>query len=133
MNDLILYPFIGLIILYILYSKGIILADFNFATPKEAMDIMTNEKNSTIILDVRTDAEYKTSGHIKGAILIPVQELKSRLNELEKFKDYKILVYCASGNRSISASRILYKHDFNPYNINGGIYNWSNKGYKIEN
>jgi len=133
MNDLMLYSFIGLVILYILYSKGIILADFNFATPKEAMDIMKNEKNNMIILDVRTDAEYHTAGHIKGAILIPVGELKARLDELKEFKERKIIVYCASGNRSISASRILYGHGFNPYNLNGGINNWKRNDYKIAN
>ncbi len=132
MNDLMLYSFIGLVILYILYAKGIILADFNFATPKEAMDIMTNEENNMTILDVRTDAEYH-SGYIKNAILIPVQELESRLDELKKFKSRKILVYCASGNRSITASRILYKNEFNPYNINGGINNWKSNGFKITN
>ncbi len=132
MNDLMLYSFIGLVIIYLLYAKGIILADFNFATPKEAMEMMTNEKKNIIILDVRTDAEYQTSGHIKDAILIPVQELETRLDELEKFKNHKILVYCASGNRSISASRILYKYGFNPYNMRGGIYNWKSNGYKIE-
>ena len=132
MNDLMLYSFIGLVILYILYAKGVILADFNFATPKEAMDIMTNEENNMTILDVRTDAEYH-SGYIKNAILIPVQELESRLDELKKFKSRKILVYCASGNRSITASRILYKNEFNPYNINGGINNWKSNGFKITN
>ncbi len=131
MNDLMLYSFIGLVILYILYSRGIILTDFNFATPKEAMDIMENEEDNMTILDVRTDAEYYTVGHIKGAILIPAGELKARINELEKFKNHKIVVYCASGNRSISASRILYGNGFNPYNINGGINNWKSNGYKI--
>lgn len=129
MSNLILYPFIALIILYILYSKGIILADFNFLAPKEAMEIIKNEENNVTILDVRTDAEFKSAGYIKGAILIPVQTLASRLDELTKFKDTKILVYCASGNRSISASRILQKNGFNTYNMNGGINSWKNSGY----
>ncbi|NPA60523.1 MAG: rhodanese-like domain-containing protein [Epsilonproteobacteria bacterium] len=133
MNDMILYSSIGLIILYILYAKGIIFADFNFATPKEAMQMIKNEKKNIIILDVRTEIEYANDGHIKDAILIPVQNLQERLDELKKFKDYKILVYCASGNRSISASRILYANGFNPYNINGGISNWKRSGFKIQN
>ena len=131
MGDLILYPFIGLIIMYILYAKGIILADFNFLAPKEAMDIMKNEEKNVTILDVRTDAEFHTTGYIKGAILIPVQSLEARLDELKKFKEKKIIVYCASGNRSISASRILYKNGFNTYNMNGGINNWKSSGYNL--
>ena len=133
MNDLMLYSFIGLVIFYILYAKGIIFADFNFATPKEANDMITNSENDIVILDVRTEIEYKNTGHIKDAILIPVQNLNARLIELEKYKNHKILVYCASGNRSISACRILYKHDFNPYNVNGGINGWKNNGFEITN
>jgi len=133
MNDLMIYSFIGLVIFYILYAKGIIFADFNFATPKEANDMITNSENNIVILDVRTEIEYKNTGHIKDAILIPVQNLNTKLNELEKYKNHKILVYCASGNRSISACRILYKHDFNPYNINGGINNWKSNNYKLSN
>ncbi len=131
MGDLVLYSFMGLVIMYILYAKGIILADFNFLSPKEAMDIMQNEEKNVTILDVRTDIEFNTAGYIKGAILIPVQSLEARIDELKKYKERKILVYCASGNRSITASRILYKHDFNTYNINGGINNWKRSGYDI--
>jgi len=133
MNDLMLYSFIGLVIFYILYAKGVIFANFHFVTPKEVMDMITNEKKNILILDVRTDMEYKNRGHIKDAILIPVQNLNSRIDELENFKNHKILVYCASGSRSVSACRILYKHDFNPYNINGGINGWINNNYKLSN
>jgi len=131
MNDLILYLFIGFMILYVLYSKGIILADFNFVSPQEATQTIINEENNVTILDVRTVEEYKSLGHIQNAILIPVDKLESRLNELTKYKDKKILVYCASGNRSISASRILHKNGFHTYNINGGISSWENSGYTL--
>ena len=130
MNNLMLYSFIGLVILYILYVKGIILADFNFVSPKEAIDIINDEKTNVTILDVRTLDEYNT-GYIKNAILIPVQELESKIDKLKKFKDNKIIVYCASGSRSISASRILYKKGYNPHNMNGGINNWKRNGYDI--
>ena len=131
MSNFIIYPFIGLIILYILYSKGIILADFDFATPKESMELIVNEEKNVTILDVRTKDEYQSIGHIKNAILIPVQELEARIDELKKFKNRKILVYCASGSRSVSASRILKKNGFTPYNMNGGISSWKNSGYSI--
>jgi len=131
MSNLILYAFIGLVILFVLYSKGIILADFDFISPKEAKEIIENKENNVTILDVRTAVEYDTVGHIKNAILIPVQELEARLDELAKFKNRKILVYCASGSRSVSASRILKKHNFTPYNMNGGISGWKSSGYGV--
>ena len=44
----------------------------------------------TIVLDVRTEEEYYGPlGHIDGAILIPIQELQSRLEELKSFQDEK--------------------------------------------
>lgn len=113
-----------------LYSKGMILADFHFLSPQEAAQTIQNEENNVTILDVRTADEYK-SGYITNAILIPISKLESKLSELTKFKDKKILVYCASGNRSISASRILHENGFHTYNINGGINNWKSNGYQI--
>ncbi|MDA7816629.1 rhodanese-like domain-containing protein [Sulfurimonas sp.] len=115
-----------------LYSKGIILADFNFLSPQEASQIIKNEENNVTILDVRTNDEYKTLGYIKDALVIPVENLELRLNELSEFKNKKILVYCANGNRSISASRTLHKHGFYTYNINGGINNWKTYGLPIQ-
>jgi len=132
MDGLMLYSFIGLFILYILYAKGVILADFNFVSPKEAMDIINDKKTNVTILDVRTQGEYESTGYIKNAILIPVGELSSKIDELKKFKEHKIIVYCASGSRSVSASRILYKHDYNPHNMNGGINNWVRSGFDIK-
>lgn len=131
MSNLILYAFVGLVILFVLYSKGIILADFDFVSPKEAKEIIENKENNVTILDVRTADEYNTIGHIKNAILIPVQTLESKLNTLEKFKNHKIIVYCASGSRSVSASRILKKNGFTPYNMNGGISGWKSSGYGV--
>jgi len=125
-----MYPIIGFIIFYALYSKGIILANFEFVDPKQAMDIIQNEENNMTILDVRTPDEYKM-GHIKNSTLIPLQSLSKRLDELHNFKDKKVLVYCASGSRSISASRILEKNGFSPYNMNGGVSSWVGNGYKI--
>jgi len=132
MDGLMLYSFIGLLILYILYAKGVILADFNFVSPKEAMDIINDKKTKVTILDVRTQGEYESTGYIKNAILIPVGELSSKIDELKKFKEHKIIVYCASGSRSVSASRILYKHNYNPHNMNGGINNWVRSGFDIK-
>ena len=128
-NDLAAYLGIGLLILYILYSKGIILADFHFISPQEAAQTIKNEENNVTIVDVRTVAEYKSLGYIENAVLIPLGELENNLDAFKKFKDKKILVYCATGNRSISASRILHANGFHTYNINGGINGWKNSGY----
>ncbi|NOQ31545.1 MAG: rhodanese-like domain-containing protein [Helicobacteraceae bacterium] len=131
MNNYLLYIFIGLAGVYLLYQKGIIFANFNSITPAEATNIIKNEESNMTILDVRTPAEYKNVGHIANAILIPVQNLEKELDYLKQFKNKKILVYCASGNRSVTASRILHANGFNPYNIKGGVSRWSSDGFKL--
>ncbi len=72
-----------------------------------------------VILDVRSYEEFE-EGFIEGAVLIPVDELESRYSEIEKYD--KILVYCRSGNRSVTASQILLDNGFKEvYNLLGGI------------
>jgi phage shock protein E len=56
------------------------------------------------LLDVRTREEF-SSGHLPGAINIPVQELGARVSELPKGRD--VVVYCRSGARSATACAIL--------------------------
>jgi len=107
------------LLFYIAYSKGWILANFESITPKQAQTLLVNDDNVTL-LDVRTIEEYK-NGHIRGATLIPLSQLEANLDKLTTQKNKKIIVYCRSGNRSISASRILVKHGFTPLNVKEGI------------
>lgn len=88
---------------------------------------LAGSKN-VLILDVRTKAEFE-SGHVKDALLIPVQELDSRLSELEKFKQKKIIAVCRSGNRSGRATALLREHGFNAVNMSGGMIEWKSLGY----
>ncbi len=86
---------------------------------------------SPLILDVRTKGEYE-SGHLKNALLIPVQDLSGSLDKLEKYRNEKILVYCASGNRSTVAANILIDAGFeNIYNMRNGISEWIRKGLPV--
>jgi rhodanese-related sulfurtransferase len=93
------------------------------------------DRQEVFILDVRTEGEY-AAGHIKGSTLlavqdIPKQELAEKLKEIPK--DRKILVYCRSGSRSAKASGILAENGFSQvYNMQGGITEWINAGYKVE-
>ena len=70
------------------------------------------------LLDTRTVGEYRL-GHIDGFLNIPVDELRERLNELDRSKP--IYVICQSGLRSYIASRILEGNGFATYNFSGGF------------
>ena len=82
------------------------------------------DKN-TIVLDVRTEEEYYGPlGHIENAILIPIQELQSRLDELNQFKNETIYVVCRSGQRSSVGKDILNANNFRAVNVDGGMISW---------
>ena len=97
-------------------------------TIDEAAVILKNE--TPLLLDVRTRAEYDR-GHIAGSVLIPVQELQRRISELDAYKNKDILLYCATGNRSTVASKILIDRGFTRIlNMRHGIAAWS-KSYPV--
>lgn len=75
------------------------------------------DKDDYILVDVRTKSEYNR-GHIEGAVNIPVDDLRNRLNELDISKT--IVVYCQVGYRGYIADRILSQNGFNVFNITGG-------------
>jgi len=97
---------------------------------KEAYELIQNQ--NPLILDVRTPGEY-VSGHIKDAVLIPVQVLATEYIKIIDHREKPIFLYCRSGNRSVTASTILIKNGFKKlYNLKGGINDWVKKGYPIE-
>ncbi len=73
---------------------------------------------SVTLLDTRTEGEF-AKGHIDGFKNIPVDELRERLDEVEKGK--KVYVICQSGLRSYIASRILEGNGYEAYNFSGGF------------
>jgi len=111
------------------YSKGWILANFESIDAKTAIHLLENDDNVTL-LDVRTIEEYK-EGHLRDATLIPVQALAQNLGMLKQDKNKKIIVYCRTGNRSVSASRILEENGFTPLNVKGGILNLQRDGVEV--
>ena len=78
-------------------------------------NIIKNNKNA-LILDVRTIEEFR-SGHIPNAKNIPVQELSTKISNLDNYKNNDIIVYCRSGVRSSKAADILNKNGAQFLNI----------------
>lgn len=82
-----------------------------------------------VLLDVRTLGEFE-SGHISGALNIPVEELAQRIAEVPT--DKTVVVYCRSGNRSAQALRILTRAGYTPVYDLGGIIQWQAAGLPVE-
>ena len=119
---------VGLVV-WFAYSKGWILANFESISAKQAYTLMENDDNVTL-LDVRTIEEFK-SHHVRDAQLIPLGELENNLEKLANYKNKKILVYCQTGRRSVSASRILENNGFIPLNIKDGIIAMKHVGFEM--
>lgn len=81
--------------------------------------------HSSFVLDVRDPSEFER-GAIPGAVNIPLNDLRGRLGELPEGKE--LLVYCASGQRSYNACRILLQHGFQCRNLSGAYKTWSASG-----
>ncbi|MGH7596969.1 MAG: rhodanese-like domain-containing protein [bacterium] len=76
-----------------------------------------------VLLDVRTTSENRR-GQIPDSLHIPLHELSSRLPELEPYRHRDIVVYCATGNRSVIAAHFLQKRGFSAANLRGGFSAW---------
>ena len=108
----------------------IVIFSMNFCTKN--IDVITMQQfqsrildQNTVVLDVRTEEEYfGPLGHIDGAILIPINELESRIVELKKFQDETIYVVCRSGNRSNLGKDLLIENNFKAVNVDGGMLAW---------
>jgi NADPH-dependent 2,4-dienoyl-CoA reductase/sulfur reductase-like enzyme/rhodanese-related sulfurtransferase len=75
-------------------------------------------ESEALILDVRTAGEVALAS-VKGAVTIPLSELRSRMAELPR--DREIWVFCDAGHRSYYATRTLRLNGFNARNISGGM------------
>jgi parallel beta-helix repeat protein len=103
-------------------------------TVETAYNMITNGSYpEPVVLDVRNQSEYDT-GHIYGAVWIPVWQLETRIDELANHKDDDMIVYCKFGGRSATASDILDDNNFTKvYNMDGGITAWQYAGYPVWN
>lgn len=78
-----------------------------------------------LLLDCREQSEWD-GGHIDGAQLIPMSQLRERLGELEAWKGQEIIVYCHHGGRSLRVTGFLRQNQFpSTWSMAGGIDQWS--------
>lgn len=90
-------------------------------------DLAGRDPATTILVDVRTEMEH-ANGHIEGSLNVPVDELRTRLNELDPAKE--IWVYCQVGLRGYTASRILKQKGFMIRNLTGGYKTYQMSRYQ---
>lgn len=98
-------------------------------TALQATQIINQGK--VLILDVRNAADFAL-GHIRDAKNIPLKELKTRVSELEKFKERPVIVVCTKGLQSAKATAQLKKAGYvNAASLLGGLDAWQTQGLPV--
>jgi molybdopterin/thiamine biosynthesis adenylyltransferase len=89
--------------------------------------------NGVVLVDVRESEEWD-AGHIPGARHVPRGYLESRIEGAVKDRDQRVVLYCASGQRSALAANTLREQlgYENVASMNGGITLWKDRGYDVE-
>ena len=82
--------------------------------------VRANDHEATLV-DVRTPGEFE-QGHVPGAVNIPVDEIRARLDDVPR--DKPVHVCCGTGLRSYVATRILNQHGIQAANVAGGYKSW---------
>ena len=81
------------------------------------------------VLDVREDHEFR-SGHLPGALHVPLKRLPDRAARLKKDRPYAVI--CASGSRSAGATHFLLDNGFEgAVSVRGGTGAWARSGRPI--
>lgn len=116
------------IVVMLLVSRGTIVASQSLS-PTAYQNQFISSNTIHFLLDVRTPEEF-ASGHIHGAVNVPLDVLGNRLSEVPT--DQPIVVYCRSGNRSAQASQLLARAGYTNIYDMGGLNEWMAQGFPVE-
>jgi rhodanese-related sulfurtransferase len=99
--------------------------------PKEVSRAEAREmlEKGAQLVDVRVDHEWET-GHLPGAVHIPLAELPARVGEVDK--DRPVILYCRGGNRSTMATVALTEAGFDAAKLTEGAVGWEEEGLAFE-
>jgi len=101
------------------------------ATPKEVSRAEARQmlEKGAQLVDVRVDHEWET-GHLPGAVHIPLAELPARVGEVDK--DRPVILYCRGGNRSTMATVALTEVGYDAAKLTEGAVGWEEEGLPFE-
>lgn len=117
--------FIALLVILLLLSQSIfsdLTRKHKLLSAPEAIDLI-NKKNA-VIIDTRTKSEFD-AGHIADAVLLPLPDIQSKPDTLNKYSDQPVLFYCKSGPRADDACKKLLKQGHgHVFALRGGLQAW---------
>ena len=99
-------------------------------TPAEQLQLALSQDAKILVIDVRSAQEFAT-GHIPGAVNIPLDELAKKLEAMKVTKDTTLVTVCEHGGRSSRAAAELQKLGYRTASF-CTLDSWKKCGYKIE-
>jgi rhodanese-related sulfurtransferase len=104
-------------------ADGVMPNEISRAEAREMLD------KGAQLVDVRADHEWET-GHLPGAVHIPLDELSARVEEIDK--DRPVILYCRGGNRSTMATVALAEAGYEAAKLTEGATGWEEEGLPFE-
>jgi molybdopterin/thiamine biosynthesis adenylyltransferase/rhodanese-related sulfurtransferase len=100
--------------------------------PSVVHDIVSNG-NEAVVIDVRETDEF-AQGHLPGAKHVPRGHLESRIDGVVPDRSQRVILYCASGNRSaLAAKTMLDELGYESVeSMTGGYTLWKDRGYEVD-
>ena len=99
-------------------------------TPQQVRDIRARGEDA-VLLDVREPNEWNL-GHLPGAIHLPRGQLETKIEAMSP-RQRKVVIYCASGNRSALAADTLQQMGYADVgSMSGGFNEWAHSGGDVE-
>ncbi|MCU0453586.1 MAG: rhodanese-like domain-containing protein [Bacteroidetes bacterium] len=119
-GQLLLY---GILALWLLFRvrRWFVARDIPRYTGEQAADRLRS--GQAVLVDVRT-ADERSQHSIPGSIHVPVTQLGSKLDGLQRYRDRQVIFYCATGSRSMVAAIRAKKAGFTAAHLEGGIAAW---------
>lgn len=114
-----------LISFFALFLSLSLYASIQQVSVQDLAQVIGSQSTDYVVLDVRTQEEFDT-GHINGAVLIPVQIIETQVDKIkELYGEKDIYIICRSGRRSMVAAGILEPYGLRIFNVQGGMNAWN--------
>ncbi len=100
----------------------------------DALKLRLDSEQAPLVLDVRSGDEFSgETGHIPGALNIPLAEIENRLEQLGADLERPIAIVCRTDVRSHKAAALLARHGFTHLHVvRKGMSAWNHQGYPVE-
>ena len=94
-------------------------------TPRQVRDLLASDDADIVLIDCRTEQEAAVA-RIDGAVLIPLQQVRQRMDDLEELADRRIVIHCHHGMRSLKMTAMLRQAGIEDvWSMAGGIDLWA--------